>query len=394
MAGTPIMNTTTTQDKKTKTKAKAKVVSTKKVESVNESEVVVEEKPSKKKPSAKKPASEVVIEDKKQSAISAVKETFSKAEYDVDSEVLVEEKPSKKKSSAKKPASEVVIEDKKQSAISAVKETFSKAEYDVDSEVLVEEKPSKKKPAAKKPAAKKTFAEDGTEDGAEGVEEVKPEKVKKVNLPGKYNKFMVFGYWLIENMKQNNVLDDTAAALQQLHLFSSVPEQVSMFESFFGDFKPIQKKMKNDIRVHNKPVKQKAPKKPAADKPKSKPGRKPKALEKLTDEQQELVNNIVNAANLSDVSRQISNEEEDCNKLDLKNPDDITHMEEDEEPEEADPEEADPEEADPEEEDEDEVEVSHFELNGKKYLIDTNNVLYDVDTFDQIGRLVDNKIVV
>ena len=302
MAGTPIMNTTTTQDKKTKTKAKAKVVSTKKVESVNESEVVVEEKP------------------------------------------------------------------------------------------------SKKKPAAKKPAAKKTFAEDGTEDGAEGVEEVKPEKVKKVNLPGKYNKFMVFGYWLIENMKQNHVLDDTAAALQQLHLFSSVPEQVSMFESFFGDFKPIQKKMKNDIRVHNKPVKQKAPKKPAADKPKSKPGRKPKALEKLTDEQQELVNNIVNAANLSDVSRQISNEEEDCNKLDLKNPDDIEHMDEDEDPEEADPEEEvkEPKEEDeePEEEDEDEVEVSHFELDGKKYLIDTNNVLYDVDTFDQIGRLVDNKIVV
>ena len=313
-----------------------------------------------------------------------MKETFAKSEYDVDSEVVVEEKPSKKKPSAKKPASEVVIEDKKQSAISAVKETFAKLEYDVDSEVVVEEKPSKKKPAAKK-----TFAE----DGAEGGEKVKPEKVKKVNLPGKYNKFMVFGYWLIENMKQNHVLDDTAAALQQLHLFSSVPEQVSMFESFFGDFKPIQKKMKNDIRVHNKPVKQKAPKKPASDKPKSKPGRKPKALEKLTDEQQELVNNIVNAANLIDVSRQISNEEEDCNKLDLKNPDDIEHMEEDEDPEEE-VKELKEEDEEPEEEDEDEVEVSHFELDGKKYLIDTNNVLYDVDTFDQIGRLVDNKIVV
>jgi len=116
-------------------------------------------------------------------------------------------------------------------------------------------------------------------------------------------------------------------------------------------------------------------------------------LEKLTDEQQELVNNIVNAANLIDVSRQISNEEEDCNKLDLKNPDDIEHMEEDEDPEEEvkEPKEEDEE---PEEEDEDEVEVSHFELDGKKYLIDTNNVLYDVDTFDQIGRLVNNKIVV
>ena len=46
-----------------------------------------------------------------------------------------------------------------------------------------------------------------------------------------------------------------------------------------------------------------------------------------------------------------------------------------------------------EEEEEDEVEVSPFEFDGKKYFIDSDNVIYDVDTFEQIGRLVENKIV-
>ena len=180
---------------------------------------------------------------------------------------------------------------KKVKAIKAVKDKFvvdSKLEFEtqVSSDVVVEVEKKKRggKKVAKKVEAEESVVEGSQEAVIEGDDNVKKDKPKK-NLPAKYNKLMVFGYWLIENISKNNVNfaahrpSDSVTqntpnaseplgssellnlyrdmAFQQLQMFSTLSDQVLMFENFFGDFKSTQKIMRAAIRVHNKPPKQK-----------------------------------------------------------------------------------------------------------------------------------------
>jgi hypothetical protein len=121
-------------------------------------------------------------------------------------------------------------------------------------------------------------------------------KTKKINLSGKYSKFLVFGNWLIQQINADEEL--TSKAQEQLQLFASPQQQNLFFETFFDDIKLHTNSMKTIIKLHNKPTPK--PKtvnkpKPTNDKPKPKPKPNTKSL-LVNDPQQALVDAIVNAA--------------------------------------------------------------------------------------------------
>jgi hypothetical protein len=129
----------------------------------------------------------------------------------------------------------------------------------------------------------------------ENVEIVAPKTKKPKKLSAKYEKFIVFGYWFIEQLKQQNIEVDESVLHQQLTMFSSVEEQTQYFESFFEQLKTSTKSMKALVKEHNKPPAKakKAKKEPAAKKTN---GRKKKTPEVINDKQEELVAELVAAA--------------------------------------------------------------------------------------------------
>jgi len=138
----------------------------------------------------------------------------------------------------------------------------------------------------------------------ENVEVVVAPKVNK-KLSGKYEKFLVFGYWFVEQLKQQNIQVDESVLHQQLTMFSSVEEQTLYFEAFFEQLKTSTKSMKAVIKEHNKPpAKSKKTKKEPTDKPpaaKKSNGRKKKTAEVINDKQEELVAELVAAAQTEEV---------------------------------------------------------------------------------------------
>jgi hypothetical protein len=137
-----------------------------------------------------------------------------------------------------------------------------------------------------------------TPENVEVVVATKATKPKK--LSAKYEKFLVFGYWLVEQLKQQNIEVDESVIHQQLTMFSSVDEQTQYFEAFFEQLKASTKSMKAVIKEHNKPpAKAKKTKKEPTDKPvaaKKSNGRKKKTAEVINDKQEELVAELVAAA--------------------------------------------------------------------------------------------------
>jgi hypothetical protein len=128
-------------------------------------------------------------------------------------------------------------------------------------------------------------------------------KVKKPYLPAKYEKNLVFGYWLIENLKAKEMIQDTFPVFEFLHLFADVNTQKGFLDTFFEEQKSITKEMKALIRNHNKPVKNPpAPKKVApADgaEPKRRGRKKVVKDEPILNEQDQIISDLVAAANMN-----------------------------------------------------------------------------------------------
>jgi hypothetical protein len=136
---------------------------------------------------------------------------------------------------------------------------------------------------------------------------VAPKANKPKKLSAKYEKFLVFGYWFVEQLKQQNIAVDETVLHQQLTMFSSVEEQTQYFEAFFEQLKTSTKSMKAVVKEHNKPpAKAKKTKKEPTDKPAAKKtnGRKKKNAEVINDKQDELVAELVAAAQTEEVHEQ------------------------------------------------------------------------------------------
>ena len=88
--------------------------------------------------------------------------------------------------------------------------------------------------------------------------EVKVKSTRPPFLTGKYSKILLFGFQFIEQLKTHNLLSDIDASYQLLSLFSSVEDQTEYFDNFFLNIKSSTKEMKlvlkNKLNA-NKPVK-------------------------------------------------------------------------------------------------------------------------------------------
>jgi len=124
----------------------------------------------------------------------------------------------------------------------------------------------------------------------EGTKETKEKKEKKENLPAKFFKSMVFGYWNLLRLKEDSVITEDVynqALGDYLKPFASVTDQTALYESFDNDFKMLSKDLKKMIKDHHKPPKVKKEKKVKEVKEKK---------VKVNDDKDDLVSRIVEAA--------------------------------------------------------------------------------------------------
>ena len=127
------------------------------------------------------------------------------------------------------------------------------------------------------------------------------EVVKKDQLQSKYNKFKVFGHWIIGRIaeKLNNLDQEKKNALNIYEfmmdehcLYSSVEDQRAYYEMFLEENPKFSlKDINKEVRKHNKPLKQKKLIDPDA--PKKKRGRKKKVFENNVSEEEQYIANIV-----------------------------------------------------------------------------------------------------
>jgi len=83
---------------------------------------------------------------------------------------------------------------------------------------------------------------------------------KKENLPAKFFKNMVSGYWLLLRLKEDALINEdtfNTALTDFIKPFDSVAQQNSLYLSFENDFKLLSKDLKKMIRDKHKPTKEK-----------------------------------------------------------------------------------------------------------------------------------------
>ena len=93
-------------------------------------------------------------------------------------------------------------------------------------------------------------------------------KPKKPVLHARYMRYKVFSYWLINQLKEKEIINEES--VKQVHdlvgLFSDVKSQTDFYNQFELDFfKETKKTMTKEISAHNKPPKKASTKKTKAD---------------------------------------------------------------------------------------------------------------------------------
>ena len=243
-------------------------------------------------------------------------------------------------------------------------------------EKVVKEKvvKEKKEKVVKEKAVKKAKKEEVQEEVREEVkEEVK--KTRPATLPAKYNKFIQYSYYLIRALnnasleKHGEELLDEELFFNEAHVFGDVKTQEEFVTSFLEN-KSIGKEMKTHVADKKKAaakaekeavkVAAKAEKEAvkaaakaekqaakAAAKAEKQAGKttKPKKEKKEKNEEKDLVTSLVTLANSDEAV-----------------PEAAENIEEEEE-----------------------LDVQMFEHEGKEYLIDDSNTLYDVDNHTVVG---------
>lgn len=114
------------------------------------------------------------------------------------------------------------------------------------------------------------------------------EPIAPTKLSAKYERFIVFSYWLSEQMKNGE--EGTP------RFFGTVPEQMEFIDTFLEDYKLISKNYKKEARERVKAAKPPPP--PKEPKEQKKRGRKKKEIIDTRSEEEKLIDEIVaNAQN-------------------------------------------------------------------------------------------------
>ena len=128
---------------------------------------------------------------------------------------------------------------------------------------------------------------------------------KKPVLSAKYSKFLVFGYGFVKSLEAKGTLsaEGVESAFEELRLMGSVEDQTQLYESVLEQSKETSKVMRKFVTLRNKPPKapraKKAPaaKKAAVEGAEVKQPRAKKATRVENDSENDLVNQLVIAAN-------------------------------------------------------------------------------------------------
>ena len=244
---------------------------------------------------------------------------------------------------------------------------------------------------------------------AEG--EKKEKAPRKPTLKEKHSRFLVSNYSLIQFLSSKGLLTDEGveSAYTEIKLFAPVDEQAAFYESYITEAKTTKKAMTKFIRERNKPPK--APKKTRAKKAEGDAPKKTRAkkttkvandtevdvVAQATSNNTDLVNELTTAATAAPATpEQNTNANAEAPDAPKKTRKPRAKKADGDAPKEKKPratkkskkEEAPPapvEAAPVQEEEDEEIHTQEIEINGKSYLIDSDNNLYSVDTHDEIG---------
>ena len=262
---------------------------------------------------------------------------------------------------------------------------------------------------------------------------VKEKKERPPRLPEKFGKFIQFAYWF---MKKYNSAGETPKVdetefLNAISFYGTVDEQTSFVEAFITDAKENKKEIRKNIVAHKKeamPKKERKPreKKPKLDAdgneipPKEKKPKGKKATKEVGNTQDELINELVRRAHSTDVPTEVADqvtadvakpvkEKKTSVKAKAKKDDNETKDDKDtkskdtktktksktkdtktktktktkDEP---------TAETKQEQELELDTDVQLIEINGKTFYVDDQDVLYDVDSQEELGTLDRNTM--
>jgi len=237
-------------------------------------------------------------------------------------------------------------------------------------------------------------------------------KARKPTLSAKYSKFLVSNYSIIQMLQAKGLLSDEAVetAYTEIKLFNSVEDQTAFYESFLESSKATGKTMKKFVTQRLKPPKApraKKERKPKAEKSEADAQAKPKKprTKKETkvadDTKQDLVAQLVEAANapMPAAAEEVQNTPVVADAKETPGaPKKEKKPRAKKEAKEEKPKEKKPRgkkakeepvvEAAPvvaEEEEEEEIHTQEIKIGDKTYLIDGDNNLYSVETHEQVG---------
>ena len=239
-------------------------------------------------------------------------------------------------------------------------------------------------------------------------------KARKPTLSAKYSKFLVSNYSIIQMLQAKGLLSDEAVetAYTEIKLFNSVEDQSAFYESFLESSKATGKTMKKFVTQRLKPPKApraKKERKPKAEKPaaeaKAKKPRTKKETKVADDTKQDLVAQLVEAANapmppaeeVQNTPVQVVAEAKEAPGAPKKKPRAKKEAKaKEEKPKEKKPRAKKVKEApkpEPvvqaaaveEEEEDEEIHTQEIKIGDDTYLIDGDNNLYSVDSHEQVG---------
>lgn len=181
-------------------------------------------------------------------------------------------------------------------------------------------------------------------------EKEKDQKPRKKKLPVKYNQMLVFGYWMLGNMKSEESISNDVfeSMMRKLHIFDGAELQIEFLDNFMRQFPELNKQLKKDVLPKAKIEKTQE---------KKRPGRPRKEKKIVTVESMDIIAELVAQATREEMATS-------------------SEIEIDEESE---------------EEEQEEIIVQKFIFRDVLYLIDDKNTIYDFTEHGEIGKWNEEK---
>ena len=163
------------------------------------------------------------------------------------------------------------------------------------------------------------------------------EKVKKITLSAQSTKYMVFGNWFVDRLVAGGQMtpESVTESRKILGMWSTVEEQIALYDGFVADLKTNTKELKTIIRQFHKPPKAAKKAKTAASEGEKKRGRKKKEVVEEQDPVLALNQRLVAAAQSDEPIVQIkefvrapkqpeSQKEKENVEIEIKTPEKLT----------------------------------------------------------------------